>query len=105
MHFGIEFPVVEPDLPTALVLRPVEGAISACDQLVGIVTALGKECRTDADPDLNLAVADAEWLGHELDQPLRKIRGRPRACYIGGNDGKLITPEARERVAFTESGL
>ena len=85
-------------------LRPIEGAISTRDQLVGIVTALRKERHTDADPDLDFAVADAEWLGHELDEPLRQIRGPRRACDIGGNDGKLVAAEAREGVAFTKGG-
>ena len=104
LHFGIEIKVVEPDLPPALVLRPIQRAISTRDQLVGIVAALWKERHTDADPDLDFAVADAEWLGHEFDRPLRKFRRPRRACDIGGNDGKLVTAEARERVAFTKGG-
>lgn len=100
LHLGIEIQVVEPDLAAALLLRPIEGAISIRDQLVGIVAALRKERHTNAGPDLNFAAADAEWLGHELDEPLSKIRRPRRAWHIEGNYAKLVAAK-RAKVSLS----
>ena len=101
LHFGIEFPVVEPSLPTALVLCPIEGAISTAISWSGSLLPSGKRATPTLIPIWTSPSPTRNGSAMSLMSRCARSAALSRACHIERNDGKLVAAEACEGVAFT----
>ena len=104
LHFRVHLGLEEVIRATTVAFRAIECHIRIAQELIGLITVVGRHGDSYAGTNRNLVPEHLEWFRYQLNQACRQIRciRRPGPSL---NYGELVTSQARDSIGAADRHL